>query len=197
MVSLSPKRVLVLAALMVAGSSRAHDRQLPAPPGVNEKLRAELLVMGDADAAWIRESLGSSQNVKRMANEHLGRILRLKEIIRRYGWPTISLVGVDGASAAWITVQHSDDNPAFQRSVVPLIEAAAMAKEARLKHMACLTDRVLTASRQPQIYGTQGAPVATADRAAVNARRKGIGLPPLEEYWQSIGDGTGTTTCRR
>jgi hypothetical protein len=153
--------------------------------------------MGDADAAWIRESSASAPDLKTMAREHLGRIRRLKEVIQLYGWPTISMVGVDGASAAWVTVQHADDDPDFQRSCVPLIEAAAMVGEAQLKHMACLTDRVLTGGRKPQMYGTQGTPVTAADRPIVNARRKAIGLPSLEQFWQSIQNETGTTTCQR
>jgi hypothetical protein len=194
---LPPKRVVVLAALILAIPSYADDAGVHASLGVNKQLRAELLAMGNGDRAFIESSASPSRDPKIEWSEQLRRIQRLKEIIQQYGWPTISLVGTDGASAAWIVVQHADHDPGFRESCVPLIEAAAMVGEAQLKHMACLTDRVLNAARSPQMYGTQGNPVATTDRPLVNARRKAIGLAPLEEYWASIQNGTGTTTCRR
>jgi hypothetical protein len=35
-------------------------------------------------------------------------LARLKEIVEQHGWPTISLVGVDGAAAAFLLAQHAD-----------------------------------------------------------------------------------------
>jgi hypothetical protein len=194
---LQQKRLLALAALIFTSASQANDAGVHSSIVSNRQLRVELLALGDGDRESIERSLSPSRDPKTEASKRLRRIQKLKDIIQQYGWPTISLVGTDGASAAWIVVQHADDDPQFQRSCVPLIEAAAMVGEAQLRHMACLTDRVLTAAREPQRYGTQGNPVAAADRPLVNAHRKSIGLPPLEEYWQSIRDGTGTTTCQR
>src|SRR4051794_10939213 len=39
---------------------------------------------------------------------------RLGEIVAEHGWPTTTLVGKDGANAAWLLVQHADTEPAFQ-----------------------------------------------------------------------------------
>ena len=41
--------------------------------------------------------------------------MRLREIIGRHGWPGKSLVGTDGAQAAWLLVQHSDQDRVFQK----------------------------------------------------------------------------------
>jgi hypothetical protein len=146
----------VVAALLFGCKARDEKPLVATSHFQSGALRAELLRMGDADTVWIEESRLPSPNAKKLQEAHLGRIRRLKEIIREHGWPTISLVGKDGASAAWITVQHADDDPEFQIGCVPLIQAAAKAGEAELKHMACLTDRALTSARQPQLYGTQG-----------------------------------------
>jgi hypothetical protein len=37
----------------------------------------------------------------------------LKRVIAEVGWPGKSLVGDEGASAAWLLVQHADQDPAF------------------------------------------------------------------------------------
>jgi hypothetical protein len=179
-----------------AASLAAPGAILPAA-GVklsNEGLRAELVAMRDADQAEVKASMVAPD--KPIAPwKGAERARRLKEIIQENGWPTISQVGAAGAAGAWIVVQHDDEDPQFQMNCVPLIRAAAAAGEAQLKHMACLTDRALTAVRQRQLYGTQGAGGLAADRPAINARRKAIGLPSLEEYAQSFQDGTGVTTC--
>jgi hypothetical protein len=147
MEAMHPKLPLVLAALIFATPPYGDDAGVHASLAVNKQLRAELLALGDGDRTGIEDSLSPSRDQKGEASEHLRRIQRLKEIIQQYGWPTISLVGTDGASAARIVVQHADDDPEFQRSCVPLIEAAAMIGEAQLRHIACLTHRVLTATQ--------------------------------------------------
>jgi Family of unknown function (DUF6624) len=79
----------------------------------------------------------------------------LKRVIAGTGWPGRSLVGEDGAHAAWLLVQHADRDPAFQRSCLGLITEAARHGEATPAELAYLTDRVLLAEGQPQEYGTQ------------------------------------------
>ena len=37
-------------------------------------------------------------------------------VVDHHGWPGASLVGEDGAQAAWLLVQHADQDPGFQRS---------------------------------------------------------------------------------
>lgn len=55
---------------------------------------------------------------------------RLGEIVAEHGWPTRSLVGDDGATAAWAIAQHSDLDPQFQRQMLELMWAAAAVGEA-------------------------------------------------------------------
>ncbi len=47
---------------------------------------------------------------------------------------------------------------------------------------------MLVAERKPQLYGTQGAPVFSAEeKARVEARRKKVGLPSMAELARERG----------
>jgi hypothetical protein len=160
-----------------AGRDQAGPAARPIPR--NEALRRTLVQMGEEDQAEIQRAF---------AGEHVpptGRLQRqalLRQILAEFGWPGIRLVGEDGASGAWIVVQHADDDVAFQRWCLTQLEAAYRQGEARGSHLAYLTDRVLGNEGKPQLYGTQGGPVYTpAERARVDARRKKLGLPSLAE----------------
>jgi hypothetical protein len=118
-----------------------------------------------------------------------GNLPWLKDVIATYGWPGKSLVGVDGANAAWLLVQHADADPAFQRHCLGLLTTAAEAGEATGQELAYLTDRVLLAEGQQQVYGSQvqhqdGAwrPCDLGDPGRVDQRRAAVGLEPLAEY---------------
>ena len=45
----------------------------------------------------------------------------LKETVTTYGWPTFTMVGEDGAAAAWLLAQHADADPDFQTEVLELM----------------------------------------------------------------------------
>lgn len=106
---------------------------------------------------------------------------RLKQIIRHYGWPGFDLVGTDGESYAFEVVQHSDDDRAFQKRCLPLIESAVKQGQAMLNDAAYLTDRILWGEHKPQVYGTQWhTPIE--DPAHVDQRRASVGLGPLAAY---------------
>jgi hypothetical protein len=49
--------------------------------------------------------------------------LWLKEVVSERGWPTYSDVGIDGGDAAWLILQHADDDPEFQRQCLELMES--------------------------------------------------------------------------
>lgn len=117
----------------------------------------------------------------------------MKTVIDKYGWPGKSMVGEDGALAAFLMVQHADGDPEFQKKCLPLLEAAAQAKEASAGHFAYLTDRVLLAEGKPQRYGSQfqtvngeSVPLPLEDPENVDARRQSVGLPPMAEYTKQM-----------
>lgn len=82
---------------------------------------------------------------------------KLKEIIKTYGWPTISLVGKDGAKNAWLLVQHSDDDLPFQKRCLRLISGIQRhnPREINSSQIAFLIDRIKVNEKKPQRFGTQ------------------------------------------
>jgi hypothetical protein len=54
----------------------------------------------------------------------------LKAVVAARGWPGASLVGTDGAHAAWLLAQNADSDPAFQRRCLDLLTTAVEAGEA-------------------------------------------------------------------
>lgn len=109
-------------------------------------------------------------------------------VVEESGWPGKTQVGVDGAHAAWLLVQHADADPKFQRKCLDLMKALPQG-EVSGTDIAYLTDRVLCAENKPQLYGTQlitvgdkMVPKEIEDEANVDKRRAELGMPPLAEY---------------
>ncbi len=164
---------------------------------LNKSLQEELLQMG-AEDQQVRKSLPpptDSANTKVIATafEKIDRkhSARMWEILRQYGWPGYSLVGQEGAGAAWLLVQHADLDTALQDTSLMLLSAAAKNGDASFSNVAYLTDRVLTNQGKKQIFGTQThwdsassgfVPDPIEDEANVDSRREKAGLGPLAEY---------------
>ncbi len=93
-----------------------HDSPLAYCRMMDDVLRAELLRRAEVDQAarvpW------DAAATARADEENLPW---LKDVVTRLGWPGKSLVGVDGAEAAWQLAQHADRDPAFQRQCLDLI----------------------------------------------------------------------------
>jgi hypothetical protein len=112
---------------------------------------------------------------------------RMRKIVEKHGWPGHSLVGVDGAHAAWLLVQHADSS--FMAQCLPLMERAVAAGEAAGKDYAYLLDRVRMRQGKTQIYGTQFTSAADGrlvlypieDAEYVDERRRAVGLPSMAE----------------
>ena len=121
---------------------------------------------------------------------------RMTEILDEYGWPGWSLVGEDGALAAWVLIQHADLRLDLQNRGLELLEAAVAADDASPGDLAYLVDRVRVAEGRPQVYGTQigaadenGNPTPRTpieDPENVDARRAAVGLGTLAEYYAEM-----------
>jgi hypothetical protein len=151
---------------------------------MDDALRAELLRRVAKDQA-ARKSL----DIDGMREADGENLPWLKAVIAEHGWPGTSLVAADGAQAAWLLAQHADADPAFQRQCLDLLTAAVAAGEASERNLAYLTDRVLLAEGQPQVYGTQMTnsgghyvPRNLRDPDSVDERRAAVGLGPIAEY---------------
>lgn len=115
--------------------------------------------------------------------------VRLAQVIDEIGWPGRSLVGEDGADAAWAIAQHGDRHNRARAGWLALLEEAASVGEADPRHLARLTDRVAMVAGGNQSYGTyaqldedgniEWAFPVEGTLAEVDARRGAIGLPTL------------------
>jgi hypothetical protein len=151
---------------------------------MNEELRAELLQRVAAD-----QEARHALDAEAMAAADGENLPWLRQVITDVGWPGKSVVGADGAHAAWLLAQHADRDPAFQRQCLDLLTAAVARGEATVVEQAYLTDRVLLHEGKPQEYGTQaiardGRFVARnlRDPEHVDQRRASVGLGSLAGY---------------
>ncbi|HLO29253.1 MAG TPA: DUF6624 domain-containing protein [Anaerolineales bacterium] len=119
----------------------------------------------------------------------------LDKMIEQVGWPGNSLVGEDGANAAFLIIQHSPDL-GFQKKCLGLMESTVAEGEMNAIHLAYLADRVRMREGKPQYYGTQGlsqpngiiVPAPIEDEQNVDERRKAIGLEPIAEYFKQMNE---------
>ena len=161
-------------------------------PCSHPQLRSELLAMVQQDQA-VRGQINSEGETPELLEEE-SRIdwrntARMKLIVDEFGWPTQSMVGKDGAKAAWLMAMHADHDTKFQRRSLDLMRAALKHGQVSAVHVAYLTDRVRTREGKPQVYGTQCGVIdgvrqcfPIEDLEHVEKRRAEAGLPPLGEY---------------
>ncbi len=150
----------------------------------------ELQCMAEADQAMRRawEQTGEWDIAVDQKNTE-----RLKSIIDEIGWPTISKVGNEAVSAAWLLVQHADLEPEFQERCLTLMKQTPEG-EVNKKDLAYLEDRVRVKQGKSTLYGTQFykneagqfGPRPIEDIKNLNERRKGMGLGSFEEYDKEI-----------
>jgi hypothetical protein len=149
----------------------------------NKPLCNELLRTRDLDQRTIMRGITNRQKQLRILQTHTER---MKVLIAQYGWLGYSLVGPMGADAAWLLVQHSDQDVPFQKYCLGLLEQSVAAGDADPRHLAYLTDRVLVAEGKRQRYGTQfhgqHESLPIEDEAHVDERRAQMGLEPLDDY---------------
>ena len=119
---------------------------------------------------------------------HTRNAARMREILSQHGWPTRTLVGVDGEEAAWMVVMHAIGDPDLLRKSLAVLENAVSAGEAPAWQFACLADRIAFFEGRPQRYGTQldwddegyNSVYRLEDSEHVNEFRATVGLGPLE-----------------
>lgn len=160
---------------------------------MDEDLRAELLARRDEDQRVRHGPLPAGsfreipEEIKELMRVDQANTAWLTELTARRDWPGWTLVGKDGAHAAWLLAQHAD--PESQPAFLGLLRAAVAAGEASARDLAYLEDRVRMHAGQPQLYGTQfrrdaeGLRVWTVeDPENLDQRRASVGLGPFAEY---------------
>ncbi len=159
---------------------------------MNHELLEELMAMKQRDmdtrSRLVQEGRLYDGYADEMQEVHRDHARRLNELTRRYGWPTVPQVGIEGCRAAWLIAQHSNCTPDLQRKFLALLtEAAANGKVPRLQ-IAFLTDRIRFNENRPQVYGTVldwdetgRLSCEVEDPAHLDARRIDIGLPATRD----------------
>ena len=165
---------------------------------MNDQLHDELLARMEKEQnlrGALIDNPDDIQLLMHMAEADAQNTMWLDGVIQQQGWPTKSLVGEDGAQAAFLIVQHSPA-PQFQKKCLELLERAVDQNEADIINLVYLTDRVRTFEGKPQVYGTQGQtnadgviiPFPIEDEEHVDERRKAIGLEPIAEYFKNMNE---------
>lgn len=174
---------------------------------MNQQLLNELLALKQRDADTRSRLLSEGRLYGDYAPEmqkiHRENANELDRITSKYGWPGISLVGLEGCRAAWLIAQHSICTPALQKKFLALLVDAAEHGNAPIKQVALLTDRIRFNENKPQMYGTvldwneKGElSCEVEDPANLDARRKAVGLSPfcedLEKHRKEVKSEGGT-----
>jgi hypothetical protein len=168
--------------------SSAAVRAEPAAP-TKPALRAQLLEMErvDQDA---RSGDWSPPMIQKMLAVDAINLPQIKRIVAEHdGLPDATEVGADGLAAAWVLVQHADQDPAFQQHVLakvgPLLDSGQLSSHA----FVLLTDRVLAGQDKPQRFGSQllavdgkWVPKPMEAPSQVDQRRAGVGEMALADY---------------
>jgi hypothetical protein len=172
---------------------------------VDEELRRELLARAEEDQR-VRRLVAppAGQYEVRLPDDlaeewrrvDTGNASWLDELLATRGWPGRTLVGADGAEAAWLLAQHADRDPELQQSFLEALRGAVAAGEASRANLAYLEDRVRVHEGRPQLYGTQFTvtdgefgPYPIEDPARLDERRADAGLDPFAAYEELMRGG--------
>jgi hypothetical protein len=113
-------------------------------------------------------------------------IRRLREIIAQYGWPTISMVGVRGASAAAMIVFTARNDSDLQSEALRLMEPLVKRDEVPATYYASMFDVVHTNQRfgmvNECVHGMLLPSKPIEDPEHLDARRATLGLPKLPKF---------------
>jgi hypothetical protein len=121
----------------------------------------------------------------------------LRQIFKQYGFPGYNLIGKESSHNFWLLMQHADNFPSFQDSVLSKMKVELEKANASQSDYAYLVDRVKVNEGQLQIYGTQmmlnsdstsflPKPVLSPEK--LNERRAEMGLPSIERYIKIMND---------
>ncbi|MBS0186198.1 MAG: hypothetical protein JSS34_07690 [Proteobacteria bacterium] len=122
---------------------------------------------------------------------------KMKEILKHYGWITISKFGPEADYHAWMLVQHADEDANFQAGCLFVLSQLLKTGETNKKNYAYLYDRVALKFQylgMKQRYGTQvsvsknGFEILPFEgtMAELNQRRFEMGLTLINSYLEEI-----------
>jgi hypothetical protein len=166
----------------------SYDEGIPMNQQLIEYLESLKKTDIDTRSRLIKEGRLFGGYEPEMQEVHRQTAYALEKVISTHGWPGVSKVGVEGATAAWLIAQHAICTPRLQRKFLQHLSRAAETGDAPLSQVAFLTDRILHNEGKPQIYGTvldwneNGELTCELEnRDKVDELRADVGLPPFEQ----------------
>jgi hypothetical protein len=123
------------------------------------------------ETGYSRDDLANGKVYKIMNNRDSINLIRIEEIIAKYGYPGKTLVGEPTNEAAWYVIQHSKKIADY----FPMIQEAGSSNEIPFAKVAMMHDRMLMEEGKEQLYGTQV--------AGENIRNAATGK---EEFWYYV-----------
>lgn len=147
---------------------------------MENQLSGELIELAQYDLR-VRERLSGEGKLSEGYNAEMEAVHRrnaakLRKIVGRIGWPTVSKVGKEASDAAWLIVQHAIGEPEFMKSCYTLMVAAHA--DINPQNLAYLHDRICYFEGRPQRYGTQFADglYPVENKEILNGLRRELGM---------------------
>lgn len=149
---------------------------------------------GAVELKFGAESPEVRAHIQKIVENDSINLIKVKSILDEYGWPGPDIIGRKGNSALFLVIQHADLET--QEQYLPMMRDAVEDGNASAADLALLEDRVALREGKRQIYGSQIGydedrktyyvlPLEDPDN--VNARRREVGLGPIEEYISNWG----------
>lgn len=148
---------------------------------LDQAARAQVQGQADdpRDAQWAAVAETDRDNTRWLAG-----------VVAHSGWPRLSEVGEQAATAAWVLAQHADQAAELQLNFHEHMTTGVARGEADPGLLAYLEDRVRVNAGRPQLYGTQFISTAEGglrprpirDPDSLDQRRAAVGLEPFAEY---------------
>jgi len=129
------------------------------PAAFNKKLAKELQKMKDKyrdayryAATFDFEDTGLNKDIAKLRDKNDARFC---VILKEFGWPTASMVGLNGADAAFFLLRAASSLP-FQSGMLPVLNAAVKKNELdKNGDFAAFTDLMQVRAGRKQLFGTQ------------------------------------------
>ena len=174
--------------------AQAGDMDEAAQVAPNAVVR-ELLLRVAAEQRRMKSLRTGTEEERQQTAQVLNPIIEantvwLKSQLPEHPLFSIAYSGAKGSTAAWLIVQHSDHDTAWQREILAILRPLVDAQDFRPANYALMFVRVAVNAGELQTYGSQGRcegegnwqPRAMIDPDNVDARRAPMGLPPMAEY---------------
>lgn len=146
-------------------------------------LRKQLRTMAEEDAAAREKRWIDPKETDRLSERDKPL---LESIFAVYGWPKISVFGVQACDDFWILVQHQPLR--VEEQMLPALKSAMETGESSEANYVYLYDRVHMGEGKPQHWGTQSSCenghavlYRVDDMAGIDERRKEAGLDTLAD----------------